>query len=143
MAFIVPSTSDFKTYFTRDFPYGTTNNTVLDSDITKAIAEAGFNFNESLFDNQSQFTLGYLYLTAHYLVMDLRASTQGIAGDFPWLNNSKSVGSVSEGISIPEFMLKNPMLSHFGKTYYGVKYLSLVFPKIIGPVYATPGGTQP
>jgi hypothetical protein len=75
--------------------------------------------------------------------MDLRASTQGIAGDFPWLTNSKSVGSVSEGLAIPDFMLQNPMLSHFGKTYYGVKYLSLVFPRIVAPMFSTPGGTQP
>jgi len=115
----------------------------LDSDISKAIAEAGVNFNEALFSDQNTYSIAYLYLTAHYLVMDLRASTQGIAGDFPWLTNSKSVGSVSEGLAIPDFMLQNPMLSHFGKTYYGVKYLSLVFPRIVAPMFSTPGGTQP
>ncbi len=143
MAFVTPTVSDFKMHFTRDFPYGTANNTVLDSDISKAIAEAGVNFNEALFSDQNTYSIAYLYLTAHYLVMDLRASTQGIAGDFPWLTNSKSVGSVSEGLAIPDFMLQNPMLSHFGKTYYGVKYLSLVFPRIVAPMFSTPGGTQP
>lgn len=143
MAFVVPNATDFKAHFTRDFPYGTQNNTVLDSDINKAIAEAGLNFNEALFSDQNSYSIAYLYLSAHYLVMDLRASTQGIAGDFPWLSNSKSVGSVSEGLAIPEFMLLNPMLSHFGKTYYGVKYLSIIFPRIVGPVLSTPGATKP
>jgi hypothetical protein len=143
MAFVKPTATDFKTYFTRDFPFGTASNTVLDSDINKAIVEAGVNFNDALYSDQETYSVSYLYLTAHYLVMDLRASTQGIAGDFPWLTNSKSVGSVSEGLAIPEFMLKNPMLSHFGKTYYGVKYLSLVYPRIVGPIFASYGGTNP
>lgn len=64
--FINPSVTDFKTYFTRDFPYGTANNTVLDSDITKAIAEANFNFNSALFSTQSEYSMGFLYLTAHF-----------------------------------------------------------------------------
>jgi hypothetical protein len=142
VAFTVPTASDFKTYFTRDFPFGTTQNTVLDSDITKAIVEAGFNINTAFFGTQEQYSVGYLYLTAHYLVMDLRASAQGIAGNFPWLTASKSVGSVAETFMTPEALAKSPTLAHLGKTYYGAKYLSLVYPRLVGNVFASFGGTQ-
>lgn len=143
MAYVKPTASDFKAYFTRDFPYGSTNNTILDNDITKAIDEASLNFNESLFPDQAEYTIGFLYLTAHYLVMDIRASGQGITGNYPWLSNSKSVGSVSEGVTIPDFIANNPLLAHYGKTYYGAKYISIVFPRMIGNMFSTPGGTKP
>ena len=142
MAFTTPSVSDFKSYFTRDFPYGTQQNTVLDSDITKAIAEAAFNFNSSFFPTQSAYSLGFMYLAAHYLVMDLRASSQGISGNFSWLTNNKSVGSVSESFAIPESLMKSPTLAHFSKTYYGAKYLSLIYPRMIGNVFASFGDTK-
>src|SRR5690606_38879219 len=101
MAFTWPSVSDFKAYFTRDFPYGEDPSTaIVDADITKAIGEAKFNVNETLFATQEQFTIGCMYAIAHYLVMDLRASSQGINGQFTWLENSKSVGAVSQAFSI-------------------------------------------
>jgi len=137
-----PTVSEFKAHFTRDFPYGTANNTVLDSDISKAMAEADFNFNSALFENQSTYSMAFMYLTAHFLVMDLRASTQGISGNFPWMTTSKSVGSVSEGMDIPEFVKNNPMLAHFGKTYYGAKYINLVFPRLIGNMFSITGMTH-
>lgn len=142
MAFTQPTVSDFKAYFTRDFPYGVTNNTILDSDITKAIDEAAVNFNEALFSTQGTYSMAFLYLSAHYLVMDIRASGQGISGSFPWLTSSKGVGSVSESSSIPTFISDNPMLAHLGKTYYGAKYISLVYPKLIGNMFSSYGGTH-
>lgn len=143
MAYTAPSATDFKSYFTRDFPYGSTDATVKDADITKAIAEAGFNINQGLFSSQSEYTIGYLYLTAHYLVIDLRASSQGIAGQYSWLQASKSVGSVSESFSIPQRILDNPYLAMLSKTNYGAKYISLLLPRLIGQVFTVYGGTQP
>lgn len=142
MAYTVPTASDFKAHFTRDFPYGSTDTTVMDSDITKAIAEAAVNFNESLWESQAVFTLAYLYLTAHYLVTDLRASSQGIAGSYSWLTGSKSVGSVSEGFSIPQKILDNPHLAMLSKTNYGAKFLSLALPRLVGNVVHVAGETQ-
>jgi len=143
MAYIVPTVTDFKNHFTRDFPYGVATNTVMDSDISKALDECSVNFNESLWDTQTEFSISYLYLTAHYLVMDLRASTQGIAGNFAWMTTNKSVGSVSEGQDMPEFIKKDPMLSHYAKTYYGAKYISLLYPRLIGNMFSKFGGTKP
>jgi hypothetical protein len=141
--FTAPTNTDFKNYFTRDFPFGSSTDTVMDSDIDKALAEAGFNFNEGLYQDQSQYTMAYLYLTAHYLVMDLRASSQGISGNYSWLSNSKAVGGVSEGITIPPRILENPYLAMISKTNYGAKYISLLLPQLVGAFYAVSGETQP
>ena len=53
------------------------NNYILDADITKAFSEAQFNFNQSLFGSDDNIQIGYLYLTAHFLVLDIRRSGQG------------------------------------------------------------------
>lgn len=142
MAFTIPTVDDFKANFTRDFPYGAGIDYVQDNDISKALVEAGINFNQSLFSTQETFSLGYLYLTAHFLVMDLRAASQGISGSYPWMTTSKSVGGVSEGIEVPEFIKNNPLLAMYSKTYYGAKYLTMVLPRITGPFFASYGGTQ-
>lgn len=142
MAYTVPTAADFKSWFVRDFPYGTTDTTVMDADITKSISEAAVNFNESLWESQAVFTMAYLYLAAHYLVMDLRASSQGIAGGYSWLTSSKSVGSVSEGFSIPQKILDNPHLAMLSKTNYGAKFISLALPRLVGNVVHVAGCTQ-
>lgn len=143
MAYTNPSVTDFKNYFTRDFPYGSTDDTVKDSDIAKAISEAAFNINPSLAQDQGQYTMLFLYLTAHFLVLDLRAASQGIAGNYSWLTSSKAVGSVSEGFTIPDRILQNPILSQYSKTYYGAKYLNLILPQLAGQVYVVAGATLP
>jgi len=141
--FTNPTSTDFRNFFFRDFPYGTTLDTVQDQDITKAIGQAAFNFNPALFSTQSNYTLGYLYLTAHYLVIDLRASSQGLAGSYTWLTASKGVGSVNESFAIPQRMMDNPYLAMLSKTQYGAKYLSLVLPSLIGQMFVSCEAVQP
>lgn len=138
-----PTVSDFKAYFTRDFVYGVSNATVQDSDITKAFGEASYNFNSALFGSQANFTIAYMYLTAHFLLMDLRAASQGVGGQFSWLESSKAVGNVSQGFSIPQRILDNPEFSYLSKTYYGTKYLMLILPSLSGQIFTVAGGTQP
>lgn len=138
-----PTVIDFKTYFFRDFPYGTTLNTVIDQDITNALGDAAFNFNPGLFPTQANYTLGYLLLAAHYLVVNLRASSQGIMGSYSWLTSGKGVGSVSESFSIPQRILDNPELAMYSKTNYGAKYLSLILPQLAGQVFVLHGTTLP
>lgn len=143
MTLTPPSVADFKAHFTRDFPYGSTDATVQDSDITKALTEAAVNINTALFGTEAMYQLCFLYLAAHYLVMDLRASSQGIAGAFSWLTASKSVGSVSEAFAIPQQILDHPEYSYYAKSNYGAKYLSLVLPRMTGQVFIAHGRTQP
>lgn len=143
MAYTYPTVNDFKNYFVRDFPYGTDINTsVLDQDISKAQDEAKFNFNAGFASSQEKFTILFNYLTAHYLVMDLRAASQGIAGKFTWLTSSKGVGSVSESFAIPDRILANPELSYYTETNYGAKYLSLILPQLSGQMFSVCGRTH-
>lgn len=143
---------DFKTWFSRDFQYqipagsivpkpGCPSDFVRDDDITKAFTEAKCVFNPGLFGDDDSLKTTYLYLAAHYLVNDLQTSAQGVnsVGFFPV--NSRSVGGVSESYTIPEWVTKDPILSAFSTTRYGIKYLSLIKPLLIGNVQVAFGWT--
>lgn len=143
MGYNDPTIADFKTKFARDFPFGSTPETVNDSDIANAYATTTAVLNPALFGNQQIYTLGYLLLAAHHLVTALRASSQGVAGSYSWLTASKSVGSVSESFSIPQRILDNPVLALLAKTNYGVQYLELILPKLVGQSFAVCGRTLP
>lgn len=142
--FTNPSVSDFKTYFTRDFPFGTDPDTsVIDGDISRAMEEADAVINQDLFSTQNNFNVGFMLLSAHNLVTNLRASSQGVSGQFEWLTSSKGVGSVSVGLSIPAAIQENPVFAMLTKTNYGAKYLNMVYPMLAGQMFSTAGATNP
>jgi hypothetical protein len=144
MSFTNPSVADFKARFTRDFPYGSDESeNVLDSDITTAISDAELNINTAIFGTQEQYSYAFLLLSAHYLVENLRASSQGISGQFSWLQSSRGVGSVSESLAIPDQILANPAYSFYSKTNYGARYLMYIWPLIKGVAFTVEGGTRP
>lgn len=136
MAFQNPSVADFKNQFVRDFPYGTDISVnVLDADISYAFQVVNVNINQGMFADQGSYTLGYNLLAAHNLVLNIRASSQGINGQWNWLENSKSVGSVSQAFSIPQWILDNPLMSQLTKTNYGALFLQLVLPQLTGAMF--------
>lgn len=137
-----PTINDFKTYFSRDFIFGITPNTVMDADISNAYRDANVYVNPDLFPTQDGYVVGYLNLAAHFMVQSLQTSSQGPSGSFSWLTNSKSVGNVSEGIAIPQRILDNPEFAWLTKTGYGVKYLMLVLPLLSGVMYTVQGKTH-
>ena len=144
MSYTTPQVVDFKNQFVRDFPYGADSTTsILDADIVNAINFAGMNFNEGLWSNQQTFTIGYLLLAAHYLVMNIRASSQGISGQFNFLQAGKNAGSVSETFAIPERIQQNPEFAMLCKTNYGAMYLQMILPQLAGQIYSITGATQP
>lgn len=144
MAFENPSVADFKAYFTRDFPYGTDPNTsVLDSDITKAFVQTNATLNPCLFGEQAVYTVAYYNLSAHYLVTNLQASSQGISGQYGFLEQSKSVGNVSQAFAIPQRILDDPYWAMLSKTNYGALYLQMVIPYLCGAIGWVPGRTLP
>lgn len=111
-------------------------NYTQDSDILNAMAEARINFNETLFGDDAK--LVFLYLTAYYLTVDFQnALGQANAG----IVTSKSVGSVSESYSIPQWMLQDRILGAYGRNGYGLKYLSLIQPYLVGNVMFFAGAT--
>lgn len=139
-----PTITDFKNFFFRDFPFGIDPAiNVIDQDVSRAMVEADVVINDDLFIDQNEFSLGFEYLTAHYLVNNLRSSSQGIAGRFEFLTSSKSVGSVSVGSSIPDSILANPMYSFYTSTNYGMSYLMLVYPRLTAQIYTVKGATLP
>lgn len=140
MAYTNPQPADFEAYFNRDFPYGIDpETTIQDSDIAKAMVQTNVTINQGLFANQASYNIGYLLLSAHYLVLNLRVSSQGINGQFNWLQNSKGVGQVNEAFTIPQRILDNPYLSMLTKTNYGAEYLQLILPQICGQMTAVYG----
>lgn len=144
MAFSNPSVQDFKNFFVRDFPYGTDVNTsVLDADIAKSFQFTNVNMNQGLFGDQGSYSVGYLLLSAHYLVMNLRASSQGINGQFNFLQASKGVSGVNEAFSIPQRVLDNPDWAILCKTNYGAQFIQLILPQLAGQIYTVAGATLP
>jgi hypothetical protein len=145
MPFNNPTVAEFKDYWYRDFPYGTDPDTsVLDKDITKAFGQTNVNINQNLFSNQEDYTIGYMLLAAHYLVIDLQMASQGVSGGgFSWLTTSKSVGSVSEGFQIPQRILDDPNMAMLSQTLYGAQYLQLLLPRLTGNMFNVYGSTRP
>lgn len=144
MAFTNPTIEDFKTYWVRDFPYGNDPATsVTDADIAKAYGQVNVNFNPALWADQAAYNIGYLLLAAHWLVIDLRMASQGVSGQYSWLQASKSVGNVSESFQIPQRILDNPEYAMLSKTNYGAKYLMLVLPQLTGQMFNVFGSTRP
>lgn len=142
MAFNNPAVADFKSLFFRDFPFGTdVNVAILDQDVSNSFVKTNIGINPDLWDDQASYTLGYLLLSAHNLVMTLRASSQGINGQFNWAQNNKSVGAVSEGFAIPQRILDNPEFMMLSKTNYGAEYLQLLLPKLVGQIFGVCGST--
>lgn len=144
MAFTNPSVADFKSWFVRDFPYGVDPTTsILDQDIANAFVYTNINFNPDLWADQGSYNLGYLLLSAHYLVMNIRQSSQGISGQFNFLQQGKGVGQVNETFSVPQRILDNPEFAMLCKTNYGAQYVLLLLPQLAGQVYTVCGGTRP
>lgn len=144
MSYTNPSVADFKEYFFRDFPYGTDPETsVLDQDIAKAFGQTNININPNQWAGQAAYAIGYLLLAAHYLVVDLRMSSQGINGAYQWLEQSKSVGNVSQSFAIPQRILDDPYIAGLSQTNYGAKYIQLLLPQLAGQVFISYGSTRP
>jgi len=109
--------------------------------VVKAFKEAIVNFNPGLFSTDDQLEVCYLYLAAHYLVNDIQTAQQGVNSTGYAPVNSRSVGSVSESYTLPDWMAQDPYLSNFTTTRYGQKYLSMIKPLLIGNVQVYQGWT--
>lgn len=111
-------------------------NYTQDSDILNAMAEANVNFNEGLFPNEATAKLVFMYLVAHYLTVDFNnALGNGVIG----IATSRSVGSVSESYTIPNWILNNAGLAPYATTGYGIKYATLIRPYLVGNFFVVKG----
>jgi hypothetical protein len=144
VAYTQPTIANFKTRFDRDFAYAvdqTDMAKVRDADITIGLTQASANFNPNLFASQAVFTEAFLLLTAHFLCVNLLASSQGLGGSAQWLTSSKAVGNVSESFAVPERILHSPFLAALSKTVYGMTYLTIISPLLVGNVALQQGDT--
>jgi len=146
MPFVNPTPAQFRLQFQRDFPFAsdqTDTTKVMDSDINSALLAAGVNFNQALFGDQPTYSYAFNLLAAHYLVTSLLSSAQGIQGQGEWTTQSKGAGNLSTAFAIPERILANPTMALLSKTRYGMLYLELMLPKLIGAMITVYGPTKP
>lgn len=142
-----PSVADFKAQFNREFVYGSSLATVQDNDIQRAINEAGISFNPGLWDSSplgstTEQTIVYLYVSAHFMTLNIQGAGglssvnrgRGVKSSGGGTIQTKSVGSVSVGYVIPEDISGSPILGQFMRTDFGQKYLTLLWPRLVGNV---------
>lgn len=138
------TTESFKTYFARDFSYGDTVASVMDSDVERAITEASGVFNPGLFSYDAVAAdTALLYLTAHMLSENSQMAVNGAGGSTRFPTMHKSVGSVMESFAIPKWVLESPTLGLYATTRYGQKYLSMILPLLVGNAVVFAGATTP
>lgn len=139
-----PSVAQFQDFFDRDFPFGTDIDTsVRDKDILKGFQECNNQIKVKLPWSQASYTVAYMNFSAHFMCENMLNSSQGLNGQYRWLNQSVSVGGVSESVGIPPHILENPTFAGWSKTTYGSKYLRMVWPLLIGPMGSAHGMTKP
>lgn len=117
------------------------DNYISDSDIERAFAEAKINFNPNFFKDDETAIMVFCYLAAHYLIIDLNNAANPLALGYMGFTQSKSVGSVSESYTVPQWMTTNRVLGAYAQTGFGRKYLSLIQPYLIGNIMLIPGRT--
>lgn len=132
--------TEFKTFFDRgQFLYGSALPYIRDKDINEAIEEAQLTYNEDLYPDENTTKKALLYLSAHYLTLDIDAANSG--GQSVFIQNSRSANGISESLNIPDWMM-NGDLAVFATTFYGQKFLTLSKPYIDGAVFSVEGGTR-
>lgn len=121
-----------------------TNVYVLDSDIEKAYFQAKQFFNPALFDNENDLLSYICYLIAHYLVIDIQMSQEGVNSTGYYIPSHTTVGDVSESYSNPTNSQGDSfILYQLNQTRYGQKYLSLISPLLVGHFNSIRGTTTP
>lgn len=125
-------------------------NYVQDQDVNKAITQTMVNFNQGLWGNpgnpedQAVFNAAFLAKAAHFLCLNLKASTQGLRGrGGEWLRNAFAVGDISSNYTIQETIGRSKILAPLMETTYGCLYLQMVSPRLVANVRSVIGWTKP
>jgi hypothetical protein len=118
-------------------------NYVSDWQILGAFAEAEILYNSALLPTENAKKIGFLYLAAHYLSIDLRNIGNGSEAATGFPQKWRRAGEVAEDLLVPERLANNPILSIYLQTGYGQKYLGLILPSLVGNGSAVRGWTLP
>ena len=117
---------------------------VRDSDVIKALTAAGVNFNCAFWMTQDEFNYAYLLKAAHFLCINLKASTQGLRGrGGEWLRQAFNVGDIGSTFQFHDRIARSRILAPLMETTYGSQYLQLIGPKLVANVRAVVGHTKP
>lgn len=111
---------------------------VTDKDILFAKDEADGVANEAFVTD-----LAYLYLIAFFLCYDLDLASAGASGTTSFPAKRKRVGSVDEEYAIPKWIEDDPIFSFYARNGFGLKYLTLIRPYLVGNVEVVMGWTSP
>lgn len=107
---------------------------ILDLDILRAMGEASFKFNVSLFPKNRQEVI-FLYLTMFFLVYDRQAAASGINGNSaagPVIH--RTVGKMSVTYMESTLYKSNPSYEFLSSNEYGKKAYNLMAPYLRGGV---------
>lgn len=166
MSFVVPSAADFKAYFSLDFPFGEGSAAVSEQEVQKALNQVagGSYWNAALFSLaplpalpgsatpvMNEATVAFLNAAAHYLYLNLKSRGGLHAPGFKGGPSSaaqgplasKTVGPVTQAFQWPEAVTGDPMLFQFTLSTYGVTYLGMLTPKLVGNVGLVMGEQLP
>ena len=116
---------------------------VGDCDIDRAFKEANVTFNEGLCGTDESAQLMFLYLAAFYLAYDLAVAAGGAYGAVNFPATGVKVGSVSEEYYVPKAYLEDPILGFYARNGFGLKYLNMLYPRLVGNVGVVAGWSLP
>ena len=142
-----PAVADFKAQFNRDFVYGVGTTQVQDNDIQRGLNEASITFNPNIWASDFEKNTAYLYVAAHFMVLNIQAAGglssqnlgRGVLSKGGGTIESKGVGSANVAFAVPDYVRQSPILSQFMRTDYGQKYLQLLTPRLVGNVQTVAG----
>ncbi|MEI6810262.1 MAG: hypothetical protein WCN95_16205 [bacterium] len=139
VAWTQPTASEFKTFFARDFNFAPSNDPnnldyVTDVDVQRALDTARINFNPALFGENAQITTVFMYLSGFFLVKAIQVSAKGLSSQSKFPISSQSCGGVNVSYQIPDRYSKDEYLSQFTDNGYGMLYLSMALPMLVGNV---------
>lgn len=114
---------------------------ILDSDIYRAMGEAMFKFNPSLFTKEKGKMI-FLYLTMFFLVYDRQMAASGLNGNSaagPVVH--RTVGKMSVSYAVSQLFSKYPSYEFLASNDYGRKAFNLMRPYLTGGVRVLCGGS--
>lgn len=114
---------------------------ILDADILRAMGEASFKFNPSLFSKERGEVL-FLYLTMFFLVYDRQMASAGMNGNSaagPVIH--RTVGKMTVSYAESKLFSKYPSYEFLASNDYGRKAFNLMAPYLRGGVRILRGGS--
>lgn len=143
-----PGVADFKAKFNREFVYGDGQDTVMNSDIERALSEVIPYYNRALLPDPASQNSAYLYAAAHLMVLNIQG-----AGGLSAVKLGLGVDNQAEGIQLskgldaanvsyqapPDYVTSSPTLQFFWTTTFGRAYVGMIYHALLGNMAVVAG----